>query len=286
MYTKVTDILKMAEAANTAAIAFVCVDYISARAVAQAAEISKTPAIIMLYPEHATIQRACGFAGYASSAKELADEVSVPVGLHLDHCFKAEAIIHAINCGFESVMMDASEYELNKNISMTRELVQKAHKMGASVEGEIGRIGAANVGDDTNEDFHTSAEAAEIFAKESGVDSLAISIGNAHGAYKNPPKLNIKRLEEIKERVNIPLVLHGGSGIPDDQLIIAFSKGIRKFNLGTDYLGKYYRAVSSFVKENDNNPDPVKIIDLPNYAASQVTPYLVERLTTLCKFNS
>ena len=116
------------------------------------------------------------------------------------------------------------------------------------------------------------------------MDSLAVSIGNAHGEYKETPHLDIARLEEIHAATSVPLVLHGGSGIPDDQLLVAFSKGINKFNLGTEFLGKYYNAVAEFASENAGNPDPVKIINLPEYAQSKLQPYLEGRMKTLCHF--
>lgn len=98
---------------------------------------------------------------------------------------------------------------------------------------------------------------------ETGVNSLAVSIGNAHGEYKEKPNLDIKRLEEIHAATDVPLVLHGGSGIPDEQLLVAFSKGINKFNLGTEYLSRYYDAVNKFIVENNENLDSVKIIHMP-----------------------
>ena len=181
-------------------------------------------------------------------------------------------------------MMDGSMNDLDTNIALTKKVVDKAHELGAIVEGEIGHVGIAANADNNKEDLYTKADAAEKFCRETGVDSLAISIGNAHGEYKDTPNLDIARLEEIHAAVNVPLVLHGGSGIPDDQLLTAFSKGIRKFNLGTEFLGRYYDAVAQFVKENAKNPDPVKIINLPEYAGARLVPYLEERMKTLCRF--
>lgn len=124
----------------------------------------------------------------------------------------------------------------------------------------------------------------EKFCREAGVDSLAVSIGNAHGEYKETPHLISHVLEKSMPATSVPLVLHGGSGIPDDQLLVAFSKGINKFNLGTEFLGKYYNAVAEFASENAGNPDPVKIINLPEYAQSKLQPYLEGRMKTLCHF--
>ncbi|MCI6059781.1 MAG: class II fructose-bisphosphate aldolase [Dorea sp.] len=284
MYEKVGNILKMAQESNTSVISFICQDYVMARSVVYAAEATNTPALVMLYPEHVTIQHTTGFAGYAAMVKELANEVKVPIGLHADHDFSYDAIMNTINAGFESVMMDGSMNDLDKNIAVTKQVVDKAHALGVLVEGEIGHVGLAADSDNSKEDLYTKADAAEKFCRESGVDSLAVSIGNAHGEYKETPHLDIARLEEIHAATNVPLVLHGGSGIPDDQLLVAFSKGINKFNLGTEFLGKYYDAVATFAKENMDNPDPVKIINMPEYVQSRLQPYLEERMRTLCHF--
>lgn len=284
MYEKVGNILKMAQESNTSVISFICQDYVMARSVVYAAEATNTPALVMLYPEHVTIQHTTGFAGYAAMVKELANEVKVPIGLHADHDFSYDAIMNTINAGFESVMMDGSMNDLDKNIAVTKQVVDKAHALGVLVEGEIGHVGLAADSDNSKEDLYTKADAAEKFCRESGVDSLAVSIGNAHGEYKETPHLDIARLEEIHAATNVPLVLHGGSGIPDDQLLVAFSKGINKFNLGTEFLGKYYDAVAAFAKENMENPDPVKIINMPEFVQSRLQPYLEERMRTLCHF--
>ncbi len=284
MYEKVKNILKMGQESNTAAIAFICMDYVMARSVVYAAEAANTPAIVMLFPEHVTIQHTTGFEKYAVMVKELANEVKVPIGLHCDHDYSYEAITRTINAGFESVMMDGSMNDLDTNIALTKKVVLKAHETGVCVEGEIGHVGVAADSDNDKADLYTKPDAAEKFCQETGVDSLAISIGNAHGEYKDTPHLDIRRLEEIHAATDVPLVLHGGSGIPDDQLLAAFSKGINKFNLGTEFLGKYYKAVAAFAEENAENPDPVKIINLPEYAQSKLQPYLEERMRTLCHF--
>lgn len=284
MYEKVGNILKLAEESNTASIAFICMDYVMARSVVYAAEATNTPAIVMLFPEHVTVQHTTGFKKYAVMVKELAEEVKVPIGLHCDHDYTYEAIMTTINSGFESVMMDGSMNDLDTNIALTKSVVLKAHEMDVCVEGEIGHVGTAADSDNVRTDLYTKPDAAEKFCRETGVDSLAVSIGNAHGEYKDTPHLDIRRLEEIHAATTTPLVLHGGSGIPDDQLLEAFSKGIRKFNLGTEFLGKYYNAAAAFAAENVNNPDPVKIINMPEYVQSKLQPYLEDRMKTLCRF--
>lgn len=284
MYEKTGNILRMAKESNTAAIAFICMDYVMARTVVYAAQETNTPAIVMLFPEHVTIQHTTGFEKYAAMVKELAEEVKVPVGLHCDHDYSYEAIMRTIRAGFCSVMMDGSMNDLDTNIAVTKKVVLAAHERDVFVEGEIGHVGTAADSDNHKTDLYTKPEAAEKFCREAGVDSLAISIGNAHGEYKDTPHLDIRRLEGIHAAVDVPLVLHGGSGIPDDQLLTAFSNGIRKFNLGTEYLGRYYNAVTEFTAENAGNPDPVKIINMPEYVQAKLQPYVEGRMRTLCKF--
>ncbi|MBQ9015217.1 MAG: class II fructose-bisphosphate aldolase [Firmicutes bacterium] len=284
MYEKTGNIIKLARENNTSAIAFICMDYVMARTVVYAAEATKTPAIVMLYPEHVTVQRTTGFRNYAAMVKELAEEVSVPVGLHCDHDYTYEAIMHTIDCGFESVMMDGSMNDLDTNIALTKKVVESAHAKGAIVEGEIGHVGVAADADNNREDLFTKPDAAEKFCAEAGVDTLAVSIGNAHGEYKETPHLDIQRLEAIRSATDVPLVLHGGSGIPDDQLLVAFSKGINKFNLGTDYLRHYFNALTEFTKDYADVADPVRVINMPEYVQAKLQPYVEDRLRTLCRF--
>lgn len=283
MYENELKLIKLAQEKKTTVIAFICMDYVMARSVAYAAEATKKPAIIMLYPEHVRDLHAGGFKGYTEMVKELADEVNVPIGLHVDHDYDYDSVMNSISKGFESIMIDGSVLSLEDNIALTKKVVDAAHTMNVCVEGEIGHVGNAKIGENNHADLYTNVEAAKKFCNESGVDSLAISIGNAHGEYRTIPKLDMERLEQIRMVVDVPLVLHGGSGIPDNQLLTAFSKGISKFNLGTDFLKKYFDALAEFTSSNMENNDLVKIINMPLFVQKKLQPYLEERLTTLCK---
>ena len=285
MYVNVKEILDLAKEKNTAVIGFICMDYIMSRTVVYAAEATNTPAIIMLYPEHITIQHTTGRKNFAEMVKELADEVKVPISVHMDHDFLYEDVMSSIDCGFESVMIDGSIKSLEDNIALTKKVVEKARPLGVCVEGEVGHVGAASASDNKVEEFFSTVDSAVQFCSETGVDCLAVSIGNAHGEYNVEPKLDIERLIEINNATDTALALHGGSGIPDDQLKLAFANGINKFNLGTDYLKRYFDAVADFTRDNMENPEPVKIIDMPEYVQKKLQPYVEERLTTLCNFN-
>lgn len=284
MYENVSNLLALAQQSRTAVISFICMDYVMARSVVYAAQATNTPALVMLYPEHITLQHTTGRKAFAQMVRELADEVQVPIGLHMDHDYSLEAVTETMDAGFGSVMFDGSMHPLEDNVRLTRQVVAAAHSRGVTVEGEIGHVGSAADADNQNTDLYTKADAAAYFCRESGVDALAVSIGNAHGEYRQTPHLDIQRLEQIRSAVAVPLVLHGGSGIPDDQLLEAFSKGICKFNLGTDYLRNYFSAVASFSQEFASLSDPVKIIQLPEYVQSKLQPYVENRLKTLCRF--
>lgn len=284
MYEKVNNLLAQARESHTAVISFICMDYVMARSVVYAAQKTNTPALVMLYPEHVTIQHTTGRRAFAQMVRELADEVQVPIGLHMDHDYSLEAVTKTMDAGFDSIMIDGSMYSLEENIRLTSLAVAAAHARGVTVEGEIGHVGSAADADNRNTDLYTNPDVAAYFCQKSGVDALAVSIGNAHGEYRQTPHLDIQRLEEIRSAVSVPLVLHGGSGIPDDQLLEAFAKGICKFNLGTDYLRHYFNALTDFSQEFAELPDPVKIIQFPEYVQSKLQPYVENRLKTLCRF--
>ena len=157
----------------------------------------------------------------------------MPTAVHLDHGGTLETIKLALSLGFTSVMFDGSKYPLDENIKRTREVVELAHAQGAAVEAEIGRVGGAE-GDYKSVDvLVTSVEEAKRFAEETGVDALAVAIGTAHGNYTVQPKLRIDRLKEIFDAVKTPLVLHGGTGLTEDDFKNCIANGIKKINIAT-----------------------------------------------------
>lgn len=248
---KVSEIEKMADQANTSVIAFNCLDYSTLRSVITVAEELQTPVICMLYPEHATKYHWITPRAFAGMVKEEAEKVSVPVGLHLDHCSDFNYILQAIKAGFPSVMYDGSMLPLEENIKNTKEISKAAHAFGADVEAELGHVGfAENTGDQNDLDLFTKPEVAACFCEETQCDALAVAIGSAHGFYKETPKLDIERLKEINAAVETPLVLHGGSGIPADQLEMAFKEGINKFNVGTEFLWLLYESMKKYRGED------------------------------------
>ncbi len=186
----------------------------------------------------------------APSVVEAAKRATVPVVVHYDHGLTFERCIEALQLGFSSVMFDGSAKPYEQNLAETKEIVRIAHAMGATVEGEIGHVGEAANEDNLLTDMYTTPDEAESYLNATGVDALAIAIGSAHGVYKTKPMLNIPRLCEIRKRVDVPLVLHGGSGLSDDDFRNTIRNGIAKVNIFTDLC----LAGSSAMKEaSDNN---------------------------------
>lgn len=182
-----------------------------------------------------------------AAARTVAENVDVPVILHADHFRDFESIKRAIEAGFRSVMIDASSYPFEENIERTAKVVEYAHKAGVSVEGELGRIAGSEqkMSVDEAEAMQTDPDEAALFVKQTGVDILALSIGTVHGAYKFPPRINIPRLQKISEKVSIPLVMHGGSGTPEDKVAEAVQYGITKLNLATDLVTVVGKAITA-----------------------------------------
>lgn len=277
----VKDLLRQADEAQTSVIAFICIDYNMAASVIRAAERCNKPAIIMLLPEHATVNKTAEFAGFAAMVTEMAKQAAVPVALHLDHSYGEEEVYRAIEAGFTSVMFDASRCELEENIRRTKAVVEYAHARGVCVEAELGSVGLAK--DKANEavDLFTKPEAVRKFCEETGVDSLAIAIGNAHGDYPLPPKLDLARLDAINSVTDVALVLHGGSGIPDEQLREAFSRGINKFNYGTDVLRCYDEAIRRYHDEHQP-PTSLDVLGIPAYVQEAMTDFICKKME-LCR---
>lgn len=202
-----------------------------------------------------------GFHTVTEMVKAMVEElqITVPVVLHLDHGSSVASCKEAIDAGFTSVMIDASKYSVEENIQMTKEVVEYAHQKNVTVEAEIGHVGGEEDGV-ADELAYAKVEDAIRLAKETGIDSLAPALGSVHGIYKGEPKLDFQRMMEIKEKTNLPLVLHGGSGIPDELIKKSVTCGICKLNINTDLQIVWAKAVRSFLDENQSVYDPRKVI--------------------------
>lgn len=180
----------------------------------------------------------------APSIIAAAKRASVPVVVHYDHGLTFERCMEALQLGFSSVMFDGSAGDYETNIKETREVVRIAHAFGATVEGEIGHVGDAGAGDNLLTDMYTTPKEAKEYLAATDVDALAVAIGSAHGVYKTKPKLSIDRLREIRAAVDAPLVLHGGSGLSDEDFRCSIREGMAKVNIFTDLCLAGQRAMA------------------------------------------
>lgn len=218
------------------------IDQLSAAAHVETAEKLNLPLILSFAQVH---QKYLPFDDAIEIGKYYAEKAKVPVVLHLDHGVDKDIIFKAVNAGFKSVMIDASSECLEENIRRTREIVEYAHLRGVVVEAEIGHVGEGDQYStkDSSNNIYTTVEEAKIFAAQTEVDSLAISIGTAHGAYKGTPKIDFQRLAEIRDAIETPLVLHGGSSSGDLNLHRCATEGISKINIYTDFVLAAYKKV-------------------------------------------
>ncbi len=226
----------------------------SAIAVSEVMKETKKPVIVQ------TIPRTLAYGGmsvYPSMMKSLtmgADDVYY--SMHLDHGSSKELAEKCINCGFSSVMFDGSMLPFDENIRKTKEVVDFALPLGVSVEGELGTIGGKEEGDTDLEASYTKVSEAVDFCELTGVSTLAIGVGTAHGVYKGTPKINVKRIEEIHNAVSTPLVLHGASGLSDNVLRDCIKAGISKINFATELRQAYTYGIKLGMEQNPDVFDP------------------------------
>ncbi|AEF18211.1 MULTISPECIES: class II fructose-1,6-bisphosphate aldolase [Thermoanaerobacterium] len=253
------ELLKKANEEGYAVGAFNTSNLEITQAIVEAAEEMKSPAIIQV--SEGGLKYA-GIETISAIVRTLAAKASVPIALHLDHGTDFNNVMKCLRNGWTSVMMDASKLPLEKNIEVTKNVVTIAHGMGVSVEAEIGKIGGTedNVTVDEREASMTDPDEAYRFAKETGVDYLAISIGTAHGPYKGEPKLDFDRLVKIKEMLKMPIVLHGASGVPEADIRKAVSLGVNKINIDTDIRQAFAARLRELLKNDEEVYDPRKIL--------------------------
>ncbi len=229
MLVSLKTVIDLAEKGNFAIPAFNVYNTETIMGVIKAAEEERAPVIIQVYPR--LLNEEVGYY-LCPAIVAAARKATVPVCFHLDHGPSEFEVQKALRWGASGIMYDGSVHPFEENIERTKHMVEICSSIGVEVEGELGHVGSVN--DDAMDEFTDSDEADE-FVKRTNVVCLAVLIGNAHGRYKKTPKLDIERVKAIREATGgIPLVLHGGSGIPDDQVRTAIAAGIRKMNIGTD----------------------------------------------------
>lgn len=227
------------------------------KAIVSAAEAMQTPVIIQTTP--GTI-RYIGINHVYAMVKTAAEESKVPVALHLDHGDSFETVVQCLRSGYTSVMIDASDLPFEENVNYVKKVVETAHAVGVPVEAELGTIGGAeeDLERDEAEARLTDPKAAKDFVDRTQIDSLAPAFGTAHGHYKNEPVLDLDRLEEISNRVHLPLVMHGASGVPDEGVRRAIQRGVSKVNFSTELKTAFAEELRRFLNEYPNEADPRK----------------------------
>lgn len=246
------------------------------QAVVEAAEEMHAPVILQTTPS--TVKYA-GVDYYYANVAAAAKQASVPVVMHLDHGNSFELAVQAFRAGYTSIMIDGSKKEFEENIALSRSVARVCQAAGVSVEAELGKVGGKEDELEGGEDNpYTDPGEAARFVEETGVDSLAVAIGTAHGIYKGEPKIDVERLKAIWEKVSIPLVLHGTSGVPDETVRRCIEAGICKVNYATDLRIAFTRGVKKLLEEAPDIIDPKKYC---SEGREEVKRYVMNRIA-LC----
>jgi fructose-bisphosphate aldolase, class II len=241
----------------------------SVQAVITAAEELGQPVILQIGPFEANH---AGLEDISHIALYHARRAKVPVAIHLDHGDTFERTIQCIHHGFTSVMFDVAHLSFDENVAITKEVVRIAHATGVTVEGELGRIGGEEAGINvTDSDVHlTDPDEAAKYVEQTGIDALAVAIGTAHGFYKSEPNIRLERLKQIAEKVSIPLVLHGGTGIASDVVRKAIVLGIAKINICTEFVAAFSNTFVREQKEPDFKYNVPGVFAKPKSAATEL----------------
>ena len=253
------DLLQRAHEGGYAVGAFNTNNLEFTKAIIEAAEEMNAPVLVQ------TSMGAIEYAGHdemGEMVRLIGEKAKVPVALHLDHGTDLGVVMRCLRKGWTSVMYDGSKLDYDENVRIAKFVVDVAHPMGVGVEAELGKIGGVeeHVSVDEKEATFTDPDEAYDFVTKTGVDSLAIAIGTAHGVYKGEPKLDFERLRIIKEKLNMPIVLHGASGVPDEAIVEAVRLGVNKINIDTELRLAFRAGIKTFMEENPDAFDPRKIL--------------------------
>ncbi|MDP6636946.1 MAG: class II fructose-bisphosphate aldolase [Phycisphaerae bacterium] len=254
MLVTLKDILADARDNHYAVGAFNVIENVMLRTVLETAEAKEAPVIVMGL---AADLEGAGWTYIAGLAKLAAEYHDIPICLHLDHCYDLDVIAQAVEHGFTGVMYDGSSLPFDENVNMTKAAVDIAHPHGVSVEAELGHVGGSDLAETQHvESVLTEPDEITKFVELTGVDALAVSIGTGHGVYRSEPTLNIERLVELTQATDVPLVMHGGSGTPDDQVRNAVANGITKVNVFTEERIAMFRGLKEAAKIDRIDPLP------------------------------
>jgi len=276
MLARGTDLLKAEQATGTAVAAFTVYTLESIRAVVDAAETCERPVLMSV---GSSSYRVTGARELAAAALAAAERASVPVGVHLDHCTDEDEITRAIELGYSSVMYDGSALPFDENLERTAAVVARAHAEGVWVEGELGALAG-------DEDASTGVAAVEMtdpvqaadFATRTGVDALAVAIGTVHGFSAVPMLVDLDRLAAIASGTETPLVLHGASGLPDDNLRAAVQAGVAKVNVNAELRKAHREALEHALTEPGDD-----LLRIQRATVAAMTIVAADKITTLSR---
>ncbi|MCC0639776.1 MULTISPECIES: ketose-bisphosphate aldolase [unclassified Clostridioides] len=273
MLINMKEMLKVAQENQFAVPAFNIGSGQILKAVVQSANEKNAPVILAIHPNELSFLE----DSFVASCIEEANKSKVPMVIHLDHGANKEQILRAIKCGFTSVMIDGSHLSYEENVAISRAVVEIAKGLNISVEGELGTIGTTGTSGEGGSDeiIYTNPQLARDFVEKTGVDTLAIAIGTAHGIYPKgfKPELKLDLLKEIKEVVDIPLVLHGGSSNPDEEIAQAVKLGVCKVNISSDVKSAYYKKCREVLEQNPSLYEPDAIYPQCIEAAREVIEF-------------
>ncbi|MBW4667402.1 MAG: class II fructose-bisphosphate aldolase [Cyanomargarita calcarea GSE-NOS-MK-12-04C] len=272
MLSSTRDLLETARRNVYAIGAFNIYNQEGVRAVVTAAETLQSPAMLQIHPGSLKY----GGSGLVALCLEAARSSSVPIAVHLDHSTSASAIQQALTGGILSIMADGSPFPYSENLAFTREMTKLAHSHGATVEAEIGRISGTEDGwtVEEKEALMTDPDQAAEFVAATKVDFLAVTIGNVHGEYRSQPRLDFPRLAAIRKSVDVPLVLHGASGLPPQMIDKSIELGVSKFNVNTEVRQAYVQSLK-FELSATKTPD---LVDLMNSGIEAMQKVICEKL--------
>lgn len=281
-YANLKEVLESARRGGYAVGSFNAVSIEFANAILDAAEAEKSPVIISVAEAHFPY---VDIAQIAPVIRARAEGTDVPVVLHLDHGESLETAIRALSGGFSGIMIDLSRLPYEENLSETRQLVRFAHALGVSVEAELGEIGGGGEGiylpSEANPDLFTDPVQAAEFVRRTGIDALAVSVGNVHGFYRGEPRLDFGLIERLGKEISVPLVLHGGSGISDDDFRRAIRLGMCKINFYTGMSERASQRVRELLSGKDEEAGNGSFLGLERIlsaALQAVTEVVAERM--------
>lgn len=273
------DLLAVGKEHQFAVPAFNICSFDMLKAIMEEVEANNAPVILEIHPDEIE------YLGdnFVATVREYAHRSKVPVVIHMDHGGTTKDVMRAIRNGYTSVMIDASRASYEENVALTKQVVELAHKVGVSVEAELGTIGnngSAEGGADTI--IYTDPDQAEDFVQRTGIDTLAVAIGTAHGLYPKDkkPELNMPLLKELNKRLDIPFVLHGGSGNPDKEVSESVQYGVRKVNLSSDLKSVFFEEVRRVLVDNPAMYEPNQVYPSANEKVKEVVRHKLHILNT------